>query len=136
LNNAIWLFGALPKWFFPCILSPFSAGLLTAIPAGGVICLGIGSIVGVVKRQWRLLIFLLPTALSQIYVAVAGWFRGKPKGGASLLVFLVLQLVFIVYLVYRSKGARPAAIALALFCIAYALFAAFIAGMAFANDGP
>lgn len=39
MGNAIWLFFALPEWYFSTILQPFSAGPLTVIPALGIVSL-------------------------------------------------------------------------------------------------
>ena len=97
-----------------------------------------GSIIGIVRRRrLQLLLLLVSVAVSETYVAIAGMLRGQVRGGASvapLCIFLGLQVCLLGLLIYRSKGARLAATALALFCLTYALFAAFVAGMAFADD--
>ena len=139
MGNAIWLFVALPLWFFSTLSNPFVAGVLSAIPFAGIVCLAVGAVIGVAKRQRQLLWFFASVALSQGYVAVAGLFRRMLKGDAGNTVFLLwnalsllflgLQLATIISIVYRSKDARAAAILLALFCVTYALFAGFIAGM-------
>lgn len=46
MGNAIWLFFALPDWYFSSILAPFSAGVLSTIPAAGIICLLVGGVWG------------------------------------------------------------------------------------------
>jgi hypothetical protein len=136
MGNAFWLFFALPQWYFSAALNPLSEGVLTAVPAVGSLCLAIGVIWAAVNRQMLTLIFLISPAASQLFVAAAGFLRGEVHGsttGAALIVFLILQLVLISYLVYRLHGARFAASAFAVFCMSYALAAAFVASMAF-ND--
>ena len=128
---------ALPSWYFETILNPLAVGPLTAIPAFGAMCLGIGVILALIGRERRLLLFLVPLAISEILVALAGALRGdvpESAGGPILLVFVIAQSLFSIYLVYRMKGARWAASALALFSLTYALFAAFIAAMAFTDS--
>jgi hypothetical protein len=137
VNNAVWLFLALPTEYFPTILAPFREGILTAIPALGVVCLAIGVVLGIARREAGLLMFAALPAASQILVSVAGFMRGSFRDSGShpiLLTFLLLQLVAAGYLVWRMKGARWPAAALAVFSLSYALFAAFIAVMAFNND--
>ncbi len=54
MGNAVWLFLALPQWFFSSILMPFGAGALTIIPALGVVCFGIAATLGVRLRAKKL----------------------------------------------------------------------------------
>ena len=75
MGNAIWLLVALPTWFFAVIAKPFAAGLLSAIPFFGILCLGAGAVLGAVRRQWQLLLFLLPVGLSELVVGTAGALR-------------------------------------------------------------
>ena len=58
--------------------------------------------------------------------------RGSPTDWL-LGAFLILQVLLCGYLIWRTKGARTAAAPIAVFCVSYAFFAAFIASMAF-ND--
>jgi len=137
MNSAVWLFVLVPQWYFATLAHPFEAGLVSLIPVGGIVCLAVGVIVGAVKRQWNLFRFAASVVISAAFVAAAGVLRDRLAEEIGLLVtfvFLVFQLVLVGYLVYRAKGARPAAIALALFCLSYALFTAFVAAMAFSND--
>ena len=136
MGNAVWLFFALPNWYFSSILeSPWSGGSLVVIPILGIISLIIGGVWGAVARRQELLIFLVLPAASQILVVVAGfmrgWIRDPSLVGSILTVFMLLQIAGAGYLVFRSKGVRLAAAALAIFTSSYAAFASFIAMMAF-----
>jgi hypothetical protein len=140
VNSALWLFLAVPAWYCSTIVSPFSAGPLSAIPALGVLSLVIGTVMGFAKRNMALLIFLAPTAASQLLVAVAGLLRGAFRQDPSHLslwilgLFMLLQLAGSAYIVWRLKGARWPAAAIAVFTSSYAFFAAFVASMAFSDD--
>ena len=140
MGNASWLFFAVPSWYWSTIFAPVGAGPLSAIPAIGGLSLAIGVVVGLAKRATSLWLFLLLPAASQLFVAIAGFLRGAfqhdPNNVAGWVVctFLLLQLVGAAYIVWRSAGARWPAAAIALFTSSYALFAAFVAGMAFADD--
>jgi hypothetical protein len=137
MDNAIWLFQALPKWYFSTVVHPLSAGPLSALPALGVISLVVGLKLGLRGREPRLLLFFIPFAFSQIFVATAGALRGQLPGASSglpLLLFIVAQVVLVAYLIYSLAGARRAAVALAAFSLTYALFADFVASMSFSNE--
>lgn len=136
MGSAIWLFLALPGWYFSTILAPFSAEILTAVPAIGIVSLAIGAVWGLIKRRRGLLIFLLLPAAGQVLVVAAGFMRGSLREEVAqpiLLAFLLLQIAVAGYLVFRLKGARLPAAALTVFTVSYAFFAAFVASMAF-ND--
>ena len=141
MGNAVWLFWAVPVWYFSTLSMPFSAGPLSAIPASGAICLVIGAGWGVIKRKMNLLLFLLLIVATQVLVVVAGFLRGSLRGTTNQLTlqtllgaFLLLQIAFAGYLVWRLKGARWPAVALAIFTSSYAAFGAFVAAMAFSDD--
>lgn len=136
MGNAIWLFFALPEWYFSSILSPFSAEILTMIPAAGIICLLVGAVWGGIKRRVGLLLFLLLPLSSQGLVAVAGFMRGEVESGTAEIVLWALfwlQLVVAAYFIIRMKGARLPALFLSLFALSYAVFASFIASMSFSD---
>jgi hypothetical protein len=136
MGNAIWLFFALPTWYFSSILAPFSAGMLSMIPAAGIICLLVGGVWGAVKRRLGLLIFLLLPLSSQVLVAVAGLMRGEvdsETSGVVLSAFFWSQLAVAAYFVFRLKGARLPAVLLGLFSLSYAVSASFVASMAFGD---
>jgi FtsH-binding integral membrane protein len=115
-------------------MHPFSAGPLSLVPAAGALCLWIGAIAAIVYRERQLLWFLLCFALSQGLVFLAGLFRGSSSSaGPFLWAFLACQTILAGYLVWRCRGARVAAVPLALFCVTYALFAGLIAAMALSN---
>lgn len=140
MGNAFWLFLTVPIWYFSTTTSPFNAGPLSAIPALGILSLVIGIVTGAVKRETRLLIFLLPLAASQILVAAAGFLRGAlrhdPNGLLLWIIgtFIFLEIAGAAYAVWRLKDARSPAAAIAFFSSSYALFSAFVATMAFTDD--
>lgn len=138
MNNAIWLLTALPSWYLAGATNPFSAGVLTLIPAIGLLSLTLGVIFGTIKRRRELLWFMLPFALSEGLVAIAGMMRGQVPGSAELTVvilgFMATQLVVSGYLIYRIKGARISATALSMFSLSYAAFSIFVAGMSFTDN--
>ena len=136
MYNAVWLFLALPKWYFSTILVPFSTNLLTLIPMLGILSLAIGVLLGLLQGRRDLLLFLLLPAASQALVVISGLMRGEFPDGASdpyLWAFILLQVAAAGYLVFRLSGARWAATALAIFSVSYARFAALVAGMSFAD---
>lgn len=137
MNSAVWLFVLVPQWYFATLAHPFEAGLVSLIPVGGIVCLVVGVILGARNRQWALFRFAASVVISAAFVAAAGVLRDRLAEEIGLLatfVFFAFQLVLAVYLVYRAKDARPAAVALALFCLSYALFTGFVAALAFSND--
>ncbi len=136
MGGALWLLGALPQWYFSTILQPLAAGPLSLVPALGTVCLLLGSLLGLGRRDLKLGLFLIPVALSQLLVGTAGALIGRIPGDISnalLLLFLGVQVLLAGWLVYILEDSRKAALALSFFSVSYALFAAFIAGMAFSN---
>ena len=96
VGDALWLFLALPQWYVEFALLGTELGLLTAIPAVGVIFLVAGVTFVCWKRDWHLLIFLSSIGFSQVYIAIAGLFRGMPPDGltkALLYVFLAKKVL-------------------------------------------
>lgn len=137
MGNALWLFFAVPDWYFSSFANPLSAGPLSLIPALGTFCLLVGITIGVVQRRSRLLLWLIPFALSQALVTIAGALRGQvggPAANTALLIFIATQFLVGTYLVYSLKGVRVPAVALAIFSITYAMHAAFVAGMALSDQ--
>jgi len=136
MENALWLFQALPKWYFSTVMHPLSADALSAVPALGTVSLADGLTLGLIGREPRLFLFLIPFAFSQFFMAVAGVLRGELPGASSTLpqlFFIVVQIVLVAYLIYYVAGARGAAVVLAAFSLTYALFASFVAAMSFGN---
>jgi hypothetical protein len=140
MSNAFWLFWAVPSWYFATIASPLAAGPLTAIPALGILCLAIGLLWGVAKRETGLLIFLMPLAASQLLVIVAGFLRGVFRPDSYYMIswitgaFILFQIAASAYIVWRLRGARWSAAAITIFNLSYALHAGFVATMAFSDD--
>ncbi|WP_150525800.1 hypothetical protein [Roseibium sediminis] len=133
-GNAVWLFFAVPEWYFEAAFSPFSAGALSQIPLFGVISLMIGLVSGAVLKRKALFFLAILPLLSQLLLIVAGVYRGQLKDGSDqpiLLAFIVIQILVAVLLIYRLRGARLPAFALSVFSITYAFFAAFVATMSF-----
>jgi hypothetical protein len=134
VGNAIWLLIAAPTWFFETIGAPFGAGVLSAVPAFGVVCLFVGLALCTRYRKLKLLSFLLPFAGSVGLTVTAGFFRGQlPEPEPVLYSFLALQFVLIVFLVYKLRDAWPPAVFLAIFSAIYALWSYFVSVMAFTN---
>jgi hypothetical protein len=95
MANAVWLFLAVPKWYASTIVSPFSAGVLTMVPALGILSLAIGVVLGIVKRRTGLLTFLLLPAASQILLVVAGFMRGAFRSNGNQLGVWIWTFVLI-----------------------------------------
>jgi len=136
VSNALWLSVALPDWFFSTLLNPFGEGLLTAIPAFGAMCLAFGVFVVVVNRQFGALIVAVSPAFSHLFVACAGFLREQVDRDIApyvLISFVALQVALVGYLLYRLANARIAVALLGVFSLTYALFAAFVASMAFSD---
>ena len=82
-----------------------------------------------------MLLFALPFLASECFVAFAGWQRGQvPDEGWINLGFLAAQLTLVIVLIVYAKGARGPALALSVFSLSYALFAAFVASMSFTDN--
>jgi len=126
---------ALPRWYFPLLLSPWVAGIFSAFCAAGILCLIVGLVTGIWARDRRLFTFFVPAVLSQIFVGMAGVFGGElQNAGWLLLTFLGGQLLLSLVLAGYARAAPVPALALTFFSLSYALFAAFIAGMGFTGD--
>jgi hypothetical protein len=137
MESAIWLLLAAPKWYFETLLDPLGAGIFSEIPALGASACVAGLILSALRRRKGLLLFLIPFAASETLVAVAGALRGRiaqSPAGWIALAFPLAQAVFSLWLLWRLRGARAPAAALVIFSLSYALFTAFVAGMAFADD--
>lgn len=143
MGDAFWLLLVLPAWFarasFAFISGAGSTGWLGAVPTLGLLALvvGLGASAAVMDRRARLTWFLASPLLSEVFVAGARMFRGKveaPTTGHATGAFLVVQLCLCLVLIANAKGARFAAMALSVFSVCYALFATFVAGMAFRGD--
>jgi len=70
-----------------------------------------GVVLGIVRREKGLLIFLLLPAASQILVVIAGFLRGSFRSndsqiGILIWAFVLLQIAGAAYFVWRLKGAR------------------------------
>lgn len=134
MNNALWLFFALPRWYFESFQISQDS-ILTAIPSSGIAALVLGAIISFWgRRNLNLLWIMASIATSQAYVAIAGLFRGQMSAGSNDWPFFCMaftQLVILAVLLWRSRGNRIAAAFLSWFGITYALVAAFIGRMAF-----
>ena len=136
MDNALWLIFAVPEWYFSCLARPFGGGLLTIIPAIGAFCLLVGLIIGLARPRWRLTIFLLPFFLTEILVAVSGFYRGKGGAAASYAsdVAMLATVILSILGIYICKGTRISACLLSVFSITYYLFGVFVATMSFSDD--
>jgi hypothetical protein len=142
MANAFWLLVALPLWYFASVASPFTA--VSLVPAVGALSLVIGLALSFFQRRRELLFFLIPLALSELLMIIAGAMRGQGHLGQAspvlvnftnggLFVFMAVQVAVSAYLLCLLKGARSAAAALAIFSVTYAAAAAFVAGMSFTD---
>jgi hypothetical protein len=137
MGDPVWNFLALPVTYFSTIFMPLSGGVVTAVPALGVVGLIVGVIWGIVVRRRGLLLFLTLPVASHALVAVGDSMRRSlpPENGMTILcAFLLLQLALAGYFIIRLKGARLPAAALAVFTSSYALLAAFFVMMGFPNS--
>lgn len=138
MGNAVWLFLATPVWYLSALGTLFQPdslifGLGTS---AGLFGLVLGTVLGIWRRQTGLLWFLLSPGLSQLYVALAGLFRGEVAESAAELVFWIFmaaQISLLSFLIFRLREARLPGAALSVFGISYALFAAFVAAMSFTD---
>lgn len=132
----MWLLTALPIWFFNSLFNPLGAGVFTIVPSIGVFFLIVGIGIGALQRYWALSAFVVAPTMSEVFVGMAGYFQGKLQEETTLyiiLTFWAFQILLISGLIYTSRGARLAAISLAIFCLTYAFFTGFVATMAFRN---
>jgi hypothetical protein len=137
MNNAFWLILALPEWYFATLLAPLSASYLSLVPAVGVVSFVVGTGIGIYRRNRGLWLFLIPFVLCEALVAFAGFNRGEIREAVStpiLLSFLALVVAISVWMIWRFKNARLPAVLLSVFTVTYALFATFIASMAFSDS--
>jgi hypothetical protein len=106
MGDAVWLFFALPNWYFSTIVTPFGAGTLTAIPTLGIVSLVAGVLWGAFKRRLGLLVFLALPAASQGLVVVAGFMRGSLLHGSEpiILGFVLLQIAIAATSSSRSRA--------------------------------
>jgi hypothetical protein len=137
MANAIGLMLMLPSEYFEMIQAPLSAGMLSFAPAIGVTSLIAGIVLAIARPAKALLLFLIPVGFSEAFVAFAGLMLGqfpRDTGTPIILGFLAVQLVLSAWLVHRCRAALPAALLFATFSLTFGFFAAFIGGMALAND--
>ncbi|HZT35270.1 MAG TPA: hypothetical protein VFA15_05080 [Nitrososphaera sp.] len=108
------------------------------VPFIGTVCFIAGVAMSIVQRKRALLFFLFPSMLSECYYAVLlGRFQGTSSETAFWfpVIFFSVQIALIGYIVYKVKGARTAALALAVFSLSYAFCADFISTMGATNSG-
>ncbi len=135
MGSAVWLIIATPQWFFETITAPFSMSMLTLVPSIGIVCLVLAIALGAFRRQVFLLWFLAPFLFSEIFVAIAGLFRGDlHHPDWLLLAFLAAQLVLCGYIANVHAKRAIAAWLLVVFSMIYSLWASFIASMAFQDS--
>ena len=137
MNNALWLLLVVPQWYFQSARAFIGEpDPLTSVPCLGAGALAAGLLLGIFRRDGTLFWALVPFLLTELLVAVAGFFRGGlPQGvGPLLLAFLFLVALVAGWTFYRARHSRLAASLLGLFGISYALFGAFVAGMAFSDN--
>ncbi len=134
MEAALGSLGILPMWYFGSLASGGHA--LEIVPWAGVVGLVLGIAWGTVKQQAPLCWFAVSPALTHVMVGIAFLFAGQMKLSPSYWVlsgFLLLQLAVLGYLVFRFKGMRIPAVSLSIFGMSYAVFAAYVGGMALTN---
>ncbi len=135
MEQALWLFVYVPVVYVVTVVNyfPTTFGVFPpALAAIGIICLLTGIVQGYLARQKYLLTFLLLPAASQLYLVFVGFTDGKFEPGALywiLPAYLATQVLAAGYLIYRFREARLSAVFLAIFCLSYAVFAAFFSSM-------
>lgn len=131
MGDAIWLFYALPAWYFEAVLNPFAAGILTLIPAAGGLCLLLGIVIGIRRKKPCLFWFLSSLIVSQAFTALSGFYRGHFSDNIfwPILAFAILQLLAIALSMRASITALVPALLITVFCISYALYAWFVTAM-------
>jgi len=128
MGNVFWAFLAPPVWYI-MLMNPVEGRWLSLIPVTGVLGLLAGISLGIRSGERRLLLFIVPFVLSEIFLAPF-WFaqeRGVDCGDIVFIGFATFQLIACAYLIFIAKGARLAALALSLFSSTYALFIAVAA---------
>ena len=136
----MWLVLSSQWWFLIAALDP-RVDLPFRLGATLSIVFLVAGIVLAVRRPHRMLWWAAASALLSVgFVALGAAFQGViphdlPGWAATALfsAFGISQIVCLVTLVWRSSGARWAAAMLAGFCLPYALWSYFVAGMAFSD---
>ena len=129
MNDGIRLFLDLHFWFAATLSKPYAQGAFSFLPLGGAVCLMIGTMLGLARPQRGLLLFLVPVAVSQVFVLGAGLLHDAfPVGGFWLgLAFAGLQTAIIGSTFYKNRKAWLPSLCLSAFCIIYAYYAHFAA---------
>ena len=89
------------------------------------------------ERSVALCWFVISPVLSHILVGVALLLVGRVQDPSVLWIlsgFLLVQVAILAFLVIRLKGVRLPAISLSVFGISYALFSAYVGGLALTNS--
>ena len=136
MENIVGLIVYGPIFFFQAGFALFSAGWIALNPALGIAGLVLGTAIGIPKRIRPLLLFVVPFLLSQFLLIVAGTFPGAVPVDLTLpavILFLMVQVGFAGYAIYRATGARTSAAGLTVFTLSCALTALVSAGM-FSNE--
>jgi hypothetical protein len=112
-------------------------GPLMFVATLGALCL-IAGLVFMVRRPSRKLgWFAVPVLASELLVAASGFAPGRLSHVATnwvLGIFFWGLVAASAWWVFRARGHRPAAVALAVFGMSYAFFASFLAYMGFTGD--
>jgi hypothetical protein len=134
MTDGLWLFSTLPIWYFATLLNPLAASWLSLVPASGAVCLLVGLVLALYRRERNALWALLPFALSHIFVFITGTMRGAAAGITPLLVlFVVVQVPLSVWILIRCRGSRVAGLFLCWFSLTYAALAYLVGAMSFTD---
>jgi hypothetical protein len=127
MDNAAYLFVAAPGVYFSALLPPFPNGLLTLLPLLGVIALVTGGIIGLRRRNKRLLWFIAPVALIQVMLAFTGWTTLRYESHVYAGYFLIAMVLGATALAWRAARDKVAAALLSGFIVTYMIVSVVVA---------
>lgn len=106
------------------VANPFRGGLISAMPATGIIALVLAVVIALRKREAALWWLLLPIAVSHLLVAFSAYMIGVETALVpSVIVFGIAEIGLILVMLYRCRKSQLAGVlggwfALSYFCIA------------------
>lgn len=129
MDDGLRLLIDLHLWFLATLSKPYALGAFSLIPVGGIACLMIGTVFGLARPRRSLLLFVLPVAISQVFLLAVGPLNSAfPEGGYWIgLVFIASQAAIIGTAVIRNRTVWIPALCLSVFCLIYAYYIHFAA---------
>jgi len=124
MDYSFWWYVTEPAtYYFLRLLDPFVGNPLSFIPPISVVCLLVGALLAVIKKQFSLLIFLGSPIATHVLFLLAALLGGDfPLSVLFFSSFFITQFVFCCYLVFQLRGIRVAASLLSIFSLSYAFF--------------